>query len=91
MVEHVADLGWEKQKIKTLADLKQEIIKEMKIYTVDLISYAIVQEKFAKFEAGVRERMELNESLVKELGIHGGIATIRNKELRAILGEGEGL
>ena len=98
-IKHFADLGWEKRKIKTLAELRQEIKKIADFHSPHLCDdNADVYETLDlinSFETGLRGRLKHVERCLKEavkqgdtLNDHAWSAIVF--ELRAILGEGEG-
>ena len=89
MVKHLADLGWEKRKIQTLADLKREIEKQIKgLPNDDNLHGQVLGLNYAlnvinSFEAGLRKRIK---ELQSELTVYRRTNCYRLEELRAILG-----
>ena len=97
MAEHLADLGWEKRKIQTLADLKREIEKQIKgLPNDDNLHGQVLGLNYAlnvinSFEAGVRE-MQGNPPppKIKEYTKTDAYANGYFAALRAILGDRDG-
>ena len=94
MAEHLADLGWEKRKIQTLADLKREI-ERLGDINERVLPVQIIIETINSFEAGLRERLKHAERCLKEAvkqtdvpDDHAWSAVVF--ELRAILGDTHG-
>ena len=83
MVEHFADLGWEKRKIQTLADLKREI-ERLGDINERILPIQTVIETINSFEAGLRKRIK---ELQSELTVYRRTNCYRLEELRAILGD----
>ena len=72
MAEHLADLGWEKRKIQTLADLKREIEKQIKgLPNDDNLHGQVLGLNYAlnvinSFEAGLSETFEQVKNTERE-------------------------
>ena len=85
MVKHFADLGWEKRKILTLADLKREI-ERLGDINERILPVQIIIKTINSFEASVKEQITELENRKSKATIYKDAFYLAIEELCRILG-----